>query len=191
MARERKFSTDELFLATKHLLLKHGYDGFTFSLLADYLNVSRGAIYKYFENKEELVSEFMLYEMNQFLHELQEIKEIASFSNQLDFLIRLMFKNDKIQTLIEMGKHIPVNTNQKAKENKLKLSGLHLRMYDNLQGFVQRGKEEMQLNPSIPDALILGYIFQSVAIPNHFNIPHAEWVYSIKEMICHGILKKT
>jgi AcrR family transcriptional regulator len=190
MARERKFSTDELFQATKLLLLKHGYEGFTFSLLADYLHVSRGAIYKYYENKEELISEFMLYEMNHFLDDIKEIERIYDFQDQLDFLIRIMFKNDKIQPLIEMGKEIPINTNQKARINKEKLEMLHLQMYHNLQGFVCKGKEEKKLNASIPDALILGYIFQSVSIPNHFGIPHKEWVDSIKEMLSHGILTK-
>lgn len=189
VARERKFSTDELFQATKLLLLKHGYEGFTFSLLADYLHVSRGAIYKYYENKEELISEFMLYEMEQFLHEIKGIEQIDDFQDQLDFLIRIMFKNEKIQQLIEMGKEIPKCTNQNARVNKEKLEMLHLQMYQNLQGFIGKGKEEKKLNSSIPDALILGYIFQSVAIPNHFDIPHTEWVDSIKEMICHGILE--
>jgi TetR/AcrR family transcriptional regulator, repressor of fatR-cypB operon len=190
MARERKFSTDELFQATKHLLVKHGYDGFTFSLLADFLQVSRGAIYKYFENKEELISDFMLYEMELFLQDLKGIQQVEDFSDQLDYLIMIMFKNEKIQHLIDMGKHLPIHSNQKAKQNKEKLDKLHLKMYHGLQDFVRQGKAENKLNPRIPDALILGYIFQSVAIPNHFGIPHEEWVSSIKDIISHGILHK-
>ena len=42
MARERKFSLEELFQTTKQLLLDYGYEGFTFSLLADQLEVARG-----------------------------------------------------------------------------------------------------------------------------------------------------
>jgi TetR/AcrR family transcriptional regulator, repressor of fatR-cypB operon len=191
MARERKFSTDELFQATKLLLLKHGYEGFTFSLLADFLHVSRGAIYKYFENKEELISEYMLYEMNHFLEELKGIQGIEDFYDQLDFLIKIMFKNDQIQPLIEIGKQIPIHINDKVRGNIEKLGMLRIEMYYHLQGFVRQGKEEQKLNTSIPDSLILGYLFQSVAIPNHFGIPQTEWVHSIKEMICHGILKKS
>jgi TetR/AcrR family transcriptional regulator, repressor of fatR-cypB operon len=190
MARERKFSTDELFQATKYLLLKHGYDGFTFSLLAESLHVSRGAIYKYFDNKEELVTEYMIYEMNYFLDELEAIEHIEDFADQLDFLINIIFKNEKIQPLIEIGKNIPIHTNQKARSNKEKLDSLLLQMYGNLEGFVRQGKEENKLNATIPDGLILGYIFQSIVIPNHFDIPQEEWVHSIKEMICHGILTR-
>ena len=75
MARERKFSTDDLFQASKQLLLQHGYEGFTFSLLADQFDVCR-ALYKYYENKEELITDFMIYEMGKFLFELKEIKTI-------------------------------------------------------------------------------------------------------------------
>lgn len=85
MARERKFTEEELFVAVKHILLAQGYEGFTFSLLADRLEVSRGAIYKYYENKESLITQFMVYEMDQFIHELEKINQLNGYdlpSNQ-------------------------------------------------------------------------------------------------------------
>ncbi|WP_312472143.1 TetR/AcrR family transcriptional regulator [Neobacillus sp.] len=191
MARERKFSTDDLFQATKQLLLLHGYEGFTFSLLADDLEVSRGAIYKYFENKEELITDYMLYEMNDFLMELQQIKAHKGFEAQFDFLLSLIFSYSDIQKMIKIGQQIPVNSNQKVKGNKEKLEKLLLNMYQYLQEFIQLGKEEKKLNPHIPEPLILGYIFQSVAIPNHYDIPHSIWVSSIKEIIRHGMFTNT
>lgn len=57
MARERKFTRDDLYETTKYMLLENGYEGFTFSKLAEKLNVSRGAIYKYFNNKDELITD--------------------------------------------------------------------------------------------------------------------------------------
>ncbi|MGG1675596.1 TetR/AcrR family transcriptional regulator [Neobacillus sp. NRS-1170] len=191
MARERKFSKDDLFQATEKLLLKHGYEGFTFSLLADDLDVSRGALYKYYENKEELITDFMLHEMEHFLTKLKEIELLDGFEAQFDFLLNLIFSYSDIQKMIKIGQQIPVMVNKKVKENKDLLDKLHLEMYQCLQNFLKLGKEEKKLNPSIPEALILGYIFQSVAIPNRFNIPHSVWVCSIKEMICHGMFIKT
>lgn len=187
MARERKFSTGELFQVTKQLLLEHGYEGFTFGLLADRLEVSRGAIYKYFENKEELIMNFMLYEMEQFLSDLKRIESQNGFEAQFDFLISLFFSNADIQELIKIGQQIPVNGNQKVKENKQQLERLHLYMYQNLQDFVSLGKQEQKLKSDLPDALILGYIFQSVLIPNHFGIPHSVWIDSLKKVIRHGM----
>src|SRR4051794_34954948 len=104
MARERKFSTDDLFQAAKVLLLGHGYEGFTFSLLAEQLDISRGALYKYYDNKEELITDYMLYEMNLFLIELKEVELHKSFDAQLEFLLNLIFKNAAIPQLIELGR---------------------------------------------------------------------------------------
>ncbi|WP_223596274.1 TetR/AcrR family transcriptional regulator [Neobacillus bataviensis] len=190
MARERKFSKDDLFQATEQLLLTHGYEGFTFSLLAVDLDVSRGALYKYYENKEELITDYMLNEMEHFLTKLKEIELLDRFEAQFDFLLNLIFSYSDIQKMIKIGQQIPVMANNKVKENKDQLDKFHLEMYQCLQNFLKLGKEEKKLNPQIPEALILGYIFQSVAIPNHFNIPHSVWVQSIKEMICHGMYIK-
>ncbi|MEH7382729.1 TetR/AcrR family transcriptional regulator [Bacillus sp. JJ1533] len=187
MARERKFTNEELFQVTEELLLTYNYEGFQFSLVAEHLDVSRGAIYKYFENKEELITEYMLFKMNQFLDELKEINSIEGFHAQFDFLLNLMFKNPELPHLIEIGKRVPVTINAKVKENKEKLEKLHIEMYRNVQGLMDSGKREKLLSTRIPEPVVLGYIFQSVAIPNHFGIPHDVWVHSIKEIICHGI----
>lgn len=187
LARERKFSTEELFHSTKHLLLEHGYEGFTFSLLAERLEISRGAIYKYYENKEELIYDFMLYEMKQFHDDLKEIAVMNDFDKQFDFLFELIFKNSDVQKLIEIGMQIPSTSSKKAQTNKLALDQMRLDMYSYMENFVKLGKAEGKLKPHIPDALVLGFIFQTVAIPNHFGIPKNVWVESIKEIISHGM----
>ncbi|MEH7093500.1 TetR/AcrR family transcriptional regulator [Neobacillus vireti] len=189
MARERKFSTDDLFQATEQMLLTHGYEGFSFSLLADQLEISRGAIYKYYDNKEELITDYMLYEMEQFLAELKDIESVDGFDAQFDFLINLIFKNSTIPHMIELGRRIPINGNQKVKENHEKLDKKHLNMYQHLQGFISLGRQELKLKETLPDPLILGFIFQTIMIPNHFGIPHTIWIRSIKEMIRHGMLR--
>lgn len=187
MARERKFTKEELYRVTEELLLTYSYEGFQFSLVADHLHVSRGAIYKYYENKEELITEYMLFKMEQYLLELEEINKIIGFQAKFDFLLTIMFKNPELYQLIEIGKRVPIHINAKVKDNIEKLDGYRIKMYQYAHSFIESGKSEKQLNPKIPDSVMLGYIFQSVVIPNHFNIPHDEWVQSIKELICHGI----
>ncbi|WP_449622715.1 TetR/AcrR family transcriptional regulator [Robertmurraya sp. Marseille-Q9965] len=188
MARERKFSTDELYYATKQMLLEYGYEGFSFSLLAEQLEISRGAIYKYFDNREELISSFMLHEMKLFLEELKEIDNVPLFEEKFTFLLDLIFKNSTVPQLIEIGQRIPTNENKTVQENIRQLENLHLDMYKLLQGFINLGREEQKLKSSIPDSLILGIIFQSIMIPNHFGISQSVWVSSIKEILCKGIL---
>ena len=190
MARERKFSTEDLFQKTEQMLLTHGYEGFSISLIAEQLDISRGAVYKYYENKEELITDYMLYEMEHFLTELKEIETVEGFDAKFDFLIKIIFKNSTIPHMIEIGRRIPINGNQKVQENHEKREKLHLKMYEHLQGFISLGRQESKLRETLPDPLILGFIFQTILIPNHFGIPQSQWVDSIKEMIQHGMLNK-
>lgn len=190
MVRERKFSRDSLFTATKQALLDHGFDGFNFALLSECLQISRGTLYKYYVNKEELVTDFMIYEMNKFLSELKRIQDYKGFESQFDFLFEVIFKDYTIPQLIEMGMRIPIQDNEKVRENKEKLDKLHLDMYQYLQVFIQLGKDEQILKSHLPDGLLLGMIFQTINIPNHFGIPREDWVNSIKEIITNGMFIK-
>jgi TetR/AcrR family transcriptional regulator, repressor of fatR-cypB operon len=189
MARERKFSIEELFVTVRHILLQQGYEGFTFSLLAEKLNVSRGVLYKYYENKDELIIDFMIYEMEKYLIELREIEKQPGFEAKFDFLFDIMFKNTEIQQLMVAGQQVPVNLHDKVKEKKEKLDKLHFDMYKYLQDFIQCGRKEGRLKSHLPDSLVLGMIFQTIAIPNFHGIPQTEWVKSIKEILTEGMFK--
>lgn len=186
MARERKFNTVELFHEAKQLLLLHGYDGFTFSLLADRMEVSRAALYKYYVNKEELITDFMIFEMEEFLHDLKEFEKLGGFEKQFDFLIDLIFKKTELHELIKAAQQVKDRL-EVSITNKDRLEKLPLEMYNFLHSFILLGKEEGKLKLHIPDGLIIGFILQTVAIPNHFGIPKAEWIKSIKEIICQGM----
>lgn len=190
MARERKFNTVDLFHEAKQVLLDHGYDGFTFSILADRMDVSRAALYKYYENKEELITDFMIYEMEEFLHELKEIEKLNGFENQFDFIMNLIFKKTEIHHLIKAAVQVQAKL-EYSNENKEKLEKLPLEMYNYLNSFILKGKEEGKLKSQIPNSLIIGFILQTVAIPNHFRIPHHEWLSSIKEILRQGMFKKS
>lgn len=187
MARERKFSMEDLFFATKDILLDNGYERFTFVQIAEILNVSRGTLYKYYENKDELITDYMIYEMNQFLISLKEIQDYPDFKSQFHFLIDLIFKDHSIPKIIAIARQMPISSNDKVKANMDQLNKLHLEMYTHLQSFIELGRKEKQLKENIADGLILGMIFQTIAIPNHFGVPKIEWVQSIKEILCHGM----
>jgi AcrR family transcriptional regulator len=189
MARQRKFSDEDLFMATKELLLEHGYEGFTFVLLAERLKVSRSALYKYFDNKEELVMAFMMYEMEQFIKKLRKINEYKNFEAQFDYLLDLMMYHPNINQLIQIGRQVPINNRRLQEQNKT-LDSMHLNMYRSLLGFVHLGKEEEKLKKHIPDALIVTYILQSFIIPNYSYIPHSQWVQFLKEIIRDGMFRE-
>jgi TetR/AcrR family transcriptional regulator, repressor of fatR-cypB operon len=186
MARERKFSREELYLETKELLLHHGYEGYTFTLLANQLDISRAAIYKYYDNKEELLSEYMLYELTNFLNELKKVSREKTFSDQFHALFEFIFADMSLYRLRDIGLQIP-KANKKVADNKQKISKIIAELYTSLQHFIDLGRSEKKLRDDIPNSLIIGMIFQTVNIPNTEKIPHEDWVKKIKDVICHGI----
>lgn len=186
MGRDRKFSTTELYQHTQALLLEVGYEAFTFSLLAERLQVARGTIYKYFDNKDELITAFMIYEMNQFMEKLKKIEDKGSFEQQFTYLMEIIFERSEIQELINLTMQVKA-TNKKTVENQSYFKDMRIDMYTCLKNFILLGKQEGKLNPALPDTMILGFIFQSVAIPNHFQLPRDQWVQSIIKMVNNGI----
>lgn len=190
LGRDRKFTDEELFNATKSMIIHDGYEAFTFSRLAAVLNVSRGSIYKYYENKDELISEFLMYEMNRFLLEFNVLDKTGDFQSQFNLLIDFIFEHNNIHQVLEIIHQIPSNTTKRVEDNKSKLSEYHVDMYKQFQGFIELGRKENMIKSHIPTAVMLGMIFQTIAIPNHFAIPQDEWIASIKEILSHGMFSK-
>lgn len=189
LARERKFTDEELFSATKEMIIEDGYDVFTFSRLASKLNVSRGSIYKYYENKDELISEFLMYEMDRFLNEFNTLDKSLCFKEQLDNIIDFIFNHSNIHHVLDIIKQIPSNTTKRVIDNKSKLSEYHVEMYQQFQGLIDLGRKENVLKSHLSSAVMLGMIFQTIAIPNHFGIPQDEWIASIKEILFDGMFQ--
>ena len=67
---------------------------------------------------------------------------------------------------------------------------MHLDMYRHLQNFIELGRNEGKLKSHLADGLILGFIFQTVSIPNLFGISQQEWISSIKEVLRDGLWAK-
>ena len=191
MARERKFTDDELFKATKLLLIGDGYDAFTFSKLASVMEVSRGSIYKYYENKDELISEFLMYEMNRFLQQFNELDKSGDFRTHFSIVIDFIFEHSEIHQVLEIINQIPKKTsNRVISSNQKQLNVYHTDMYKQFQGLIEQGKREQVIKSHLSDAIMLGMIFQTIAIPNHFEIPRNEWIASIKEILSKGMFQR-
>ena len=188
IARERKFTTDDLFRETVRVLLERGYEGFTISEIADCLQVSRGALYKYYDNKDELISDFVIHEMNRFLDGLREIERCPDFESRFRFLLDLMFERRTIHELISRVRRIPMSANPKVRANFERLDRLHRDMYERLGSLIALGRREGKLRPHLPDDLVLGFIFQSIMIPNHANVPHDRWTAAIEDILRCGIM---
>lgn len=190
LARERKFSTIEIFRETERLLLTVGYEGYTISLLAEALNVSRAAIYKYYTNKEELVVDFMLEHMEKMIRQFASIDSTQSFTVQLDKVLDIVLESKDLHRIFSMAHVVDTKGKEEVVKKMMRLNELHQEMYTPLQTMVNKGKEEGRLKESIPNALILAFIFQSIDLPNHMNLPEELFLQSIKTLVCSGILKE-
>lgn len=187
MARESKFTKKELYNHTRSILFNHGYDGFHFGLLAEQLDVTRSALYKYYRNKDELITDFMLFEMEQFLTDLEKINEHKHFETQLEYLLQLIFTYQKIHQILLIIYQIPKNSDIKVRENINKLESQHDEMYVYLNQFIQLGRKEGKLKAELPDEMILGFIFQTVNIPNYSNLPEEKWRELLKDFLTNGM----
>ncbi len=190
MARERKFTDEELFKATKLLLIGDGYDSFTFSKLASMMEVSRGSIYKYYENKDELISEFLMYEMNRFLQGFSELDKSGDFQTQFYLVIDFIFRHSEIHQILEIINQIPKKSSNREPSNQTQLNTYYIDMYKQFQDLIEQGKKEHVIKSHLSDAIILGMIFQTIAIPNHFGIPKDEWIASIREILSEGMFER-
>ncbi|MBK3495852.1 TetR/AcrR family transcriptional regulator [Viridibacillus sp. YIM B01967] len=190
MPRERKFSTDEIFNTTQLLLMKYGYEGFTFSLLARALDVSRAAIYKYYMNKEELILDYMNSTMQEVYDDLQSIDQQATFQVQLDELLTKIYQYKDLHQIFEMTYYIQENASEIVMQKKTSLKQITVNMYDVLQKLIEQGKKERFLNKKMPRDLILVFMLRSISTPNRLGFAQEEWIRSIKELICYGIAEQ-
>ncbi|MFF5995301.1 TetR/AcrR family transcriptional regulator [Lysinibacillus sp. KU-BSD001] len=189
MARERKFSTTEIFRETERLLLTVGYEGYNISLLAEALNVSRAAIYKYYTNKEELVVDFMLEHIQQMIQQFAAVDHEQAFEHQLDEVLDIILASKDLHRIFSMAHVIEPKGKQEIVDKMEHLSRLHQDMYAPLQAMVNKGKEEGVVDDTIPNALIIAFVFQSIDLPNYMNVPDEVFLPALKKLVKTGIYK--
>lgn len=189
MGRNRKFSKAEMFNLTEKLLLEIGYEGFTMGTLAETLDVSRAAIYKYYMNKEELITDFMVQNMKGFIERLQGINTTDNFDRQFDQLMGIIFDTKNLHQVLGYAQMINNKGSHRIQENLRVLETYHKEMYKPLLSLIEQGNEEGKLNDQIPPSLLLGFIFQSISIPNHLQMGEQDFSHAVKQMIFNGISK--
>ncbi|SHF08879.1 transcriptional regulator, TetR family [Seinonella peptonophila] len=189
MGRDRKFSTFDLFLCTKKLIIQTGYEGFTIGQLATQLNVSRAAIYKYYQNKDELLLDFMIEEMKNTLKSFSSIPEELPFLEKVNTLLQKIFMYKDLHLILGIQEVIPTKGAPLLEGKKRHLSLMHRELYKPLIHLVQQGKSEGYIEMDLPNDLLLGFIFQSISIPNHSGMDTEKAFFYTKKLILNGILK--
>lgn len=189
MAREKKFTQNELYQATHNLILEVGYEKFSFMLLSKKMTVSRAALYKYYGNKDELLQEYLNDQMEQMVRNIDVIEWSTDFKEKLSQLIDLIFKYADTHTISNM-----VPTQNWTNENKnrpdiQKAKQLHDVFFSFIQKVITEGQTQGYLLMNIPPMLIIEQIFHSITLPNRAGLSATERANYIKEILFYGILK--
>ena len=187
MARERKFTTKDIFVETKKLLLELGYERYNIGLLAEKLNVSRAAIYKYYTNKDELIVDFMLAEMEEMLAQFNNVEKELPFEEQLNSVINTIFASKDLHQMLAFAHQIDAKENEEIAQKLDLLNKQHLLLYKPLMQLIAKGKQEQKIHQNLPDSVMISFIFQSITIPNHMNEPKEVFFESIRTLILNGL----
>ncbi|MBM6614548.1 TetR/AcrR family transcriptional regulator [Desemzia sp. RIT804] len=189
MVRAKKFSTEEIYLQTHNLLINKGYEKFSFSLLAKSLDVSRAAIYKYYTNKDDLINDYLIRQMNQMMDDFNQMKWSNDYSEQFDQLFELIFKYRETHLLSnEIPNKLTISP-EKQKQKADVSADIHNHFIKYIQQFIQTGKQNGYIKKEIPDSLIVGIIFHSINIPDHSDLNPQERARFIKMIIKNGIIE--
>lgn len=187
MARERILTRDIMLERTGELLPKVGYEGFTFSLLAEHLNVSRGAIYKYYANRDALLMDYMLFHMERFNKDLEQMDDQVDFHSKFDTLIQLLYKHSEIHQILKTADQIPINERAKTEEGMQRFHQLFHTMKKQMEEFISFGKRENYIRQEIPNEVILLFLHQLVEIPSLEKISRDNWIKYVTEILQRGI----
>src|SRR5690606_8563502 len=98
-----------------------------------------------FDNKDELITAYMEYEMEQFMSDLVTMKKYHNFDEQLDCLLNVIFKYSEIHQLLSMIYQIPKTNHKRVNEKLEQLEGQHQHMYTILNNFIDLGRREGRL----------------------------------------------
>lgn len=188
MARKKTFDQSELYEATEQLMLEIGYDRFSFQLLADKLQVTRTALYKYYKNKNDLLNAYLNHRLKEVVERLDKMDWSMEYRDKLQLLMDLVFDyadTHKISSMVPNQKWTKENEMDSAVQQS---KALHIRFFSFIQELIEEGQHKGVLKKDIPPEIIIETIFHSINIPNHAELTLEKRAFYIKKMLFEGIL---
>ncbi|WP_319467983.1 TetR/AcrR family transcriptional regulator [uncultured Trichococcus sp.] len=190
MARKKTFTQEELYQATHDLMLEVGYDTFSFQMLSNKLDISRTALYKYYSNKNDLLQDYLNYQLEKVVERLDATEWPSEYPEKLSELMNLVFDYADTHAISAM-----VPDQQWTKENAddpdiQRSKELHARFFGFIQVMIEEGQRDGFLNQEIPLLVMIEAIFHSINLPNRAGLSTEQRAYFVKKMLFEGILKQ-
>lgn len=190
MARERKFTQEELFFATHKLMLILGYDQFSFLKLSEELQVSRSALYKYYKNKDALLRDYLNIKLEEMVNKMSSTKWAPNYNEKLSQLIYLIFEyadTHSISDMIPTSRWTEINRNDPAVKRAITL---HHQFFSFIESVIEEGKDKGILNQEIPSSIIIEMLFHSITLPNRAGLTELQRAEQITNIVLYGILDR-
>ncbi|MGL4523550.1 MAG: TetR/AcrR family transcriptional regulator [Bacilli bacterium] len=191
MGRKKKVEKQHLYVLLRTLLPLHGYERLTFSLLAKELEIGRSTIYEYFTNKDELIVNYMLYDMN----ELLERWNVIAVSNVSDIQkITQMISLFHTYSAVHQGVKAIPSVRKQADESLLlllfELRTLHDQLFASITTTISNAIKNGTLTKECDAIAVSQFIFYSIDMPKPPHLNEEEWLLQLHNLILNGIQAK-
>lgn len=184
---KKKLNQIDLFIATEELLLSYGYHSFQFKTLSERLEVGRSTLYDYYRNKEELISDYMVYVMDKIIAECGEVTIDAGPEVQLKRLITLFMKYSQLHEILQVLPLLQTTESELVRQNIQKLEASHGTIKGFMMQIITKAQRENVLRTDIQPMVIAGIVYNCVNIPNMMNIELNTWATIVYDAIVNGI----
>jgi AcrR family transcriptional regulator len=188
MAR-RKVEKVTLFSATESLLIEQGYRGFHLKALSERLKIGRSTLYEYYASKEELITDYLVYMLEEIFEECNEIEKTDSVS-QLKAMLKIFSKYSQLHQIVLVIPFIDPHHSQKVEASLLNLKRGHQLLYERISQLIEEGKREQAIRLDIETTVIAGTLFNTIQVPNVMKIDEEQWSEKVLEILFNGIGNK-
>ncbi|MGX6961642.1 TetR/AcrR family transcriptional regulator [Vagococcus xieshaowenii] len=182
-----KITDEDIYRASRELLLIGGYDYLTFAKLSQNLDVTRPALYKHFQTKDELILSMMEAEMTVFLEDLPEIAGNQP-TDSLDILLRKFLAFADVHRLLESVYRIDYDTRRQFPEKMLKLKKAHEQFKHYLDQLIDEGKEQQVFERNIPNEWIVNFFMNAIHMVEDRD--SCEEIEIVKQLLMNGVGKR-
>lgn len=183
MGRAKTIDELQLFQETEKIILESGYAGFHFKALSERLGVARSTIYNYYSKKEELITAFMVHQLQQVVDHMDGIIEEP---DPLWKLIRLFGKYVNIHQMMQVMPYIDKNATEQVQKSVKEMFALFQEMRGKITKILEQEQQMERVRKDIPVETLVGYVMASVRIPYRHTSNEA-WAKEVYQLVRDGL----
>ncbi|ARI77322.1 TetR/AcrR family transcriptional regulator [Halobacillus mangrovi] len=191
MGRKKALTKEDVFKATREILMKEGLHGVHFKKLASKLDVGRSTLYEYFENKDDLLLAYMKTLMDEMNEKVEKIPSQIPPNEKLYELLKIILTHAQIHQIDQMIRELQSSNKQMASFFRDELHVDLMKTYDLMIQWIEEAMERELWSREMDSNLIGDLLFHSILLPSRNKIGVEELASQLFSMIENGVsLKK-